>query len=70
MFNLTGPVVEPQTSRADSDVLTGSVGSFVKRTLSVGGGLGFDSRAGQIGHSVSNGSPPMRRFFEAVLSRR
>ena len=34
------------------------------------GGLGFDSRAGQIGHSVANGSPPLRRFFGAVLPRR
>ena len=24
------------------------------------GGLGFDSRAGQIGHSVVNGSPPKK----------
>ena len=28
-------------------------------------GLGFNSQAGQIGHSVANGSPPMRRFFGA-----
>ena len=34
------------------------------------GGMGFDSRAGQIGHSVAYGSPPLRRFFRAVLSRR
>ena len=27
-------------------------------------GLGFDSRASQIGHGVVNGSPPLRRFFE------
>ena len=31
------------------------------------GGLGFYSRAGQIGHSVANGSPPLRRFFGAAL---
>ena len=30
------------------------------------GGLGFDSRAGQIGYSVANGSPPLRCIFEAV----
>ena len=24
----------------------------------------FKSRAGQIGHSVANGSPPLRHFFE------
>ena len=30
-------------------------------------GLGFDTRAGQIGHSVANGLPPLRRFFGAVL---
>ena len=33
-------------------------------------GLGFDYRAGQIGHSVANGSLPLRRFFGAVLPRR
>ena len=32
--------------------------------------LGFDSRASQIGHSVANGSPPLRRFCVALaLSR-
>ena len=30
---------------------------------------GFDSRAGQIGHSVANDSLPLRRFFVAVLPR-
>ena len=30
-------------------------------------GLGFDSRTGQIGHKVVNGSPPLRYFFGAVL---
>ena len=34
--------------------------AFVSRA----GGLSFKSRAGQIGHSVANGSPPMQRFFE------
>ena len=29
----------------------------------------FDSRTGQIGLSVVNGSLPLRRFFEAVLPR-
>ena len=28
------------------------------------GGLRFKSRAGQIEHSVANGSPPLRHFFE------
>ena len=32
-------------------------------------GLGFNFRAGQIGHSVANGSPPLRCFFGAVLLR-
>ena len=31
--------------------------------------LGFDSRAGQIGHNVTNGQPPLRRFFGAALPR-
>ena len=32
-------------------------------------GLGLDYRAGQIGHSDVNCSPPQRRFFGAVLAR-
>ena len=33
--------------------------------------LRFNSQAGQIGHTViANGSPPLRRFFGAALSRR
>ena len=31
---------------------------------------GFDSRVGQLSHSVANGSPPLRRFFAAVLPSR
>ena len=31
---------------------------------------GFDSRAGQIGWYVANGSPPLPRFFVALLPRR
>ena len=33
-------------------------------------GLRFNFQAGQIGHSIANGSPPLRRFFVAALSRR
>ena len=32
--------------------------------VSEAGGLRFKSRAGQIEHSVANGSPPLRHFFE------
>ena len=32
--------------------------------------LRFHSLAGYIGRIVVNGSPPLRRFFEAVLPRR
>ena len=32
--------------------------------VSGAGGLRFKSQAGQIGHSVANGSPPLRHFFE------
>ena len=32
--------------------------------VSGAGGLRFKSRVGQIGHSVANGSPPLRHFFE------
>ena len=34
------------------------------------GSLGFDSLAGQIAHSIANCSPPLRRFFAAMLPRR
>ena len=43
------------------------------KIFAVGEGyLGFDSRACQNGHSVANGSPPLRWFFEAaaMLSKR
>ena len=33
-------------------------------------GLGLNSQAGQVGHSVANGSQPLRRFFAAALPRR
>ena len=33
--------------------------------VSGAGGLRFKSRAGQIGHSVANGSPPLRHIFES-----
>ena len=32
--------------------------------VSGAGGLRFKSRTVQIGHSVANGSPPLRHFFE------
>ena len=32
-------------------------------------GLGFDSRADQSRHSVANGSPPLRRFFVAIVAQ-
>ena len=32
--------------------------------VSGAGGLRFKSRAGQIGHSVADSSPPLRHFFE------
>ena len=32
--------------------------------LFLAGSQGFKSRAGQVGHSVGNGSPPLQRFFE------
>ena len=32
-------------------------------------GMGFDSKAGQIGHNVANGLLLPQRFFQAVLPR-
>ena len=41
--------------------------TFVTREV----GLRFKSRAGQIGHSFVNGSPPLRHFFErSCVARR
>ena len=47
-----------------------SVGVVVKDIAVRSGGLGCDSRAGQIGHSVGNDSPSLRCFFGVVLLRR
>ena len=45
--------------------------STVVKHISIGAvGLWFNYRSGQFGHSVFNGSPPLRRFFRAVLPRR
>ena len=44
--------------------------SAVVRDLAISeGGLGFDSRAGQIEHSVSYGSPPLRLFFRSCVAQ-
>ena len=39
--------------------INGPVSSVVKHNPIGAGGLGFDFQAGQIGHSVDNGSPPL-----------
>ena len=44
-----------------------SMSSVVYHIAIGAGGLGFDYRAGQIGHSVAKGSTPLRRCFGAVL---
>ena len=49
---------------------TGRLEGSVKDVAIDAKGLWFNSQAGQIGHSVANGSPPLCRFFGAVLSRR
>ena len=41
--------------------------SVRKHIATSAGGLGFNYKATQIGHSVTNGSPPLRCFFETVL---
>ena len=45
-------------------------GVVVKGIAIGAGGLGFDFRTHQIGHSVANSLSPLRCFFGAVLSRR
>ena len=45
--------------------------SAVAKHIAIGEeGMGFNFHARQIGHSVVNSSPPMRRFFGAASSRR
>ena len=45
--------------------------SVVLKDLAINAeGLGLNSQAGQIEHSVANGSQPLRRFFGAALPRR
>ena len=50
----------PRVSPFRSNANWSSDNAFVSGT----GGLRFESRTGQIGHSVANGSPPLLRFFE------
>ena len=52
------------------EILHRPADAVVKHIANSAAGRKFDSRAGQIEHSVANGSPPLRRFIEAVLSRR
>ena len=44
------------------------VGVMVNDVAVSAGGCVFDSKSGQIGYKVTNGSPPQRRFFGAVLT--
>ena len=38
---------------------------ILDQNVAIGAGsLGFDSRIGQVGHGIANGSPPLRRFLE------
>ena len=47
-----------------------ALGVVVRDTADSAVGLGFDYRSGQVGHGIANGSPPLLRFFGAVLPRR
>ena len=46
------------------------VGVVIGDTANGARGLWFDSRAGQIGNSVANGSPPLRCYFEIASPQR
>ena len=50
-------------------ILNQPVGGVVKDIANGAGGDQFDSRVGQIGHSVANGSTQQRYFFGSGLSR-
>ena len=65
--DLTAPQFEPQISAPETNALTlDQLGdwSSSKTFVSVARGLRFESRAVQIGHSVANGSPQLRYYFE------
>ena len=47
-----------------------TVGAVVENIASSADGLRLIYRAGQMGHSVATGSPPLRCLIEAVLARR
>ena len=46
-----------------------SVWSSNNAFVSGAGGLRIKSRAGQIGHSVANGSPPLQHFKKSCVAR-
>ena len=63
--------VQPKVQLIARPLLTLSTAWLMVQDIAMGeGDLGFDFRAGQIGHSVANGLPPLRRFVGAVLLRR
>ena len=60
---------DEQETKTNHDFMIGLLAELLRRVVNAGD-LGFDSLVGRIGHSVVNGSPPLRRFFAAeVLSR-
>ena len=64
---LSLPAAQPSSKNL---ILTKGNSSVLKLQVRRAGGVKYDYRAGQIGHIVANGSPMLRRFFEAVLLRR
>ena len=51
-------------------IMTARLAHLLRAQAIGAGGLGFDSQAGQMEHSVVNSLLPLRCFFGAVLSRR
>ena len=47
-----------------------SVSELAQNIAIAAGGFGLQSRADQTGHSVDNGSSPLRRFFGVALPNR
>ena len=77
----TNPGLEPQTSMTMCSTTSPTERNFpIDSKLELAGQrnaetkhnryLGFDSRPGQIGHMVRNGSLPLRYYFGAVYPRR
>ena len=57
-------ILDSSLKKIELNVITPASWSSGNAFVSGAGGLRFKSRAGQIKHSVANGSPVLQHFFE------